>query len=201
MVALYALELKCRLWELAKRARCVTFLRDLHRLGLTGAECTSLFESGSFKRAERCGRAVVLAGDHESVLANGDHARGRSAADHCQSGHKEKYWFQLRSSSSEVHKWGRLPVECGASYREHQGMPISSPSAQEAALVAFGKAVRAERAELGVSQEELALRSGIDRSYLGAIERGEQNAGLLHLIRIASALGVSLTKIVGEAGL
>jgi len=92
-------------------------------------------------------------------------------------------------------------VECGASYREHQGMPISSPSTQEAALVAFGKAVRAERAELGVSQEELALRSGIDRSYLGAIERGEQNAGLLHLIRIASALGVSLTKIVGEAGL
>jgi transcriptional regulator with XRE-family HTH domain len=92
-------------------------------------------------------------------------------------------------------------VECGASHREHQGMPISSPSAQEAALVAFGKAIRAQRAELGVSQEELALRSGIDRSYLGAIERGEQNVGLLHLIRIASALGVSLTKIVGEAGL
>ena len=92
-------------------------------------------------------------------------------------------------------------MECGASYREHKGMPIFSPSAQEAALVAFGKAVRAERAELAVSQEELALRSGIDRSYLGAIERGEQNVGLLHLIRIASALGVSLTKIVGEAGL
>jgi len=87
------------------------------------------------------------------------------------------------------------------SYREHWGMPISSPNAQEAALIAFGKAVRAERAEQGVSQEELALRSGIDRSYLGAIERGEQNAGLLHLVRIATALNVPLARIVEEAGL
>ena len=81
------------------------------------------------------------------------------------------------------------------------GMPISSPNAQEAPLVAFGNAVRAERADQGISQEELALRSGIDRSYLGAIERGEQNAGLLHLVRIATALNVPLAKIVEQAGL
>lgn len=87
------------------------------------------------------------------------------------------------------------------SYREHQRMPISSPNAQEAPLIAFGNAVRAERSGQGVSQEELALRSGIDRSYLGAIERGEQNAGLLHLVRIASALNVPLAKIVEQARL
>lgn len=80
-------------------------------------------------------------------------------------------------------------------------MPISSPNAQEPALVAFGKAVRAKRAGQGVSQEELALRSGIDRSYLGAIERGEQNAGLLHLVRIADALKIPLSNILEQAGL
>ena len=87
------------------------------------------------------------------------------------------------------------------SYREHRDMPISSPNAQETALTAFGKAVRTERAGQGISQEELALRSGIDRSYIGAIERGEQNAGLLHLVRIAVALNIPLAKIVEEAGL
>ncbi|MCS0631652.1 helix-turn-helix domain-containing protein [Telluria mixta] len=80
-------------------------------------------------------------------------------------------------------------------------MPISSPNAQEPALIAFGRAVRAERTGQGVSQEELALRSGIDRSYLGAIERGEQNAGLLHLVRIAAALDTPLAKILAHAGL
>lgn len=76
MAALYALELKRRLRELAERAGRVTFLRDLHRLGLTSAERASLFEGSGFERAERCGRAVVLAGDHVRVLANRDHARG-----------------------------------------------------------------------------------------------------------------------------
>jgi transcriptional regulator with XRE-family HTH domain len=52
-----------------------------------------------------------------------------------------------------------------------------------------------------VSQEELALRSGIDRSYLGAIERGEQNAGLLHLIRIAAALQIPLAALMQSAQL
>lgn len=80
-------------------------------------------------------------------------------------------------------------------------MPIASPSSQDSALLAFGQAVRAERASQGVSQEELALRSGIDRSYLGAIERGEQNPGLLHLMRIAEALQVPLTSLVKAAGL
>lgn len=80
-------------------------------------------------------------------------------------------------------------------------MPITSPSSQDSALLAFGQAVRAERAAQGVSQEELAFRSGIDRSYLGAIERGEQNPGLLHLVRISSALQVPLTKLMELAKL
>jgi len=80
-------------------------------------------------------------------------------------------------------------------------MPTASPNAKEPVLVAFGDAVRAARAAAGISQEELAHLSGIDRSYLGAIERGEQNAGLLHLARIADALGVKLATLTVNAGL
>lgn len=80
-------------------------------------------------------------------------------------------------------------------------MPITSPHAKDPVLLAFGEAVRQVRSNKGVSQEELALRSGIDRSYLGAIERGEQNAGLLHLARIADALGVRLAAIIEAAQL
>jgi|AraplaF_Cvi_mTSA_1032040.scaffolds.fasta_scaffold00143_19 transcriptional regulator with XRE-family HTH domain len=80
-------------------------------------------------------------------------------------------------------------------------MPITSPSSHDPALAAFGQAVRAERAAQGVSQEELALRAGIDRSYIGAIERGEQNPGLLHLVRISQALQVPLSKLMELAAL
>ena len=80
-------------------------------------------------------------------------------------------------------------------------MPISSPNSKDAALIAFGGAMRAYRTEHGISQEDLALRSGIDRSYLGAIERGEQNAGLLHLVRIADALGTTIEVLMNAAKL
>jgi len=92
-------------------------------------------------------------------------------------------------------------VERGASYPEHPGMPITSPNAKDPVLLAFGEAVRNLRTGRGISQEELALRSGIDRSYLGAIERGEQNAGLLHLARIADSLKMPLAAIIQAAGL
>ncbi|QJE00479.1 helix-turn-helix transcriptional regulator [Massilia forsythiae] len=80
-------------------------------------------------------------------------------------------------------------------------MPSRSPHTSDTALVAFGRAVRSLRAERTMSQEELAHRSGIDRSYLGAIERGEQNSGLLHLVRIAEALGSTLGALMIKAGL
>lgn len=80
-------------------------------------------------------------------------------------------------------------------------MPTSSPYAKDPHLLAFGNAVRAIRKKAGVSQEELSLRSGIDRSYLGAIERGEQNAGLLHIKRLAEGLGISLEELIASAEL
>lgn len=80
-------------------------------------------------------------------------------------------------------------------------MPISSPNSKDPALVSFGAAVRVARTVKGIPQEELAHRSGIDRSYLGAIERGEQNTGLLHLVRIAAALETTVGELMTRAGL
>lgn len=77
------------------------------------------------------------------------------------------------------------------------GMPRPSPRhAQDPVLVAFGQAVRRARAEFGISQEELAHRAGIDRSYMSSIERGGQNVGLISAARIAKAMETSLSDLV-----
>lgn len=80
-------------------------------------------------------------------------------------------------------------------------MPISSPYSKDKTLLALGKAIRQVRKERGISQEELALKCEIDRSYMGAIERGEQNAGLLHVARIAKALDTKIERLMAVAKL
>jgi transcriptional regulator with XRE-family HTH domain len=57
---------------------------------------------------------------------------------------------------------------------------------------AFGARMRQLRKAKGLSQEALAFNCGLDRSYLGAIERGEKNVSLINIHRIASALGVEV---------
>ncbi len=61
---------------------------------------------------------------------------------------------------------------------------------KNAQLVLFGGGLRNLRISIGLSQEELAERAGIDRSYLGGIERGEHNLALINIIKIAKALNV-----------
>lgn len=56
------------------------------------------------------------------------------------------------------------------------------------AHTAFGDAIRVTRKEQGLSQEAFALKCGLDRSYYGAVERGERNVSLTNIIRIAEAL-------------
>jgi transcriptional regulator with XRE-family HTH domain len=64
-------------------------------------------------------------------------------------------------------------------------------------LVKFGSRVRAERKKISISQEELAARTGLHRTYIGAVERGERNIGLLNVFRIARALGVPAFILLG----
>lgn len=67
-----------------------------------------------------------------------------------------------------------------------------------ALLVAFGEAVRALRQRQGLSQEDFADRVGIHRTYIGDVERGERNLGLVNVGRIAAALGTSLSTLMAE---
>lgn len=57
-------------------------------------------------------------------------------------------------------------------------------------LAAFGDAVRAARGREGLSQELLADRAGLHRTYVGGVERGERNLSLLNIWALADALNV-----------
>jgi transcriptional regulator with XRE-family HTH domain len=67
--------------------------------------------------------------------------------------------------------------------------------------LAFGGAVRALREERGYRQEGFAAHAGIDRSYFGAIERGEFNVSLETIVKVATALEVTAAEVLRRAGL
>ncbi len=54
----------------------------------------------------------------------------------------------------------------------------------------LGKKIRKLRSKLGISQEELGFKSGLHRTYIGAIERAEQNVSIDNIHKIARALKV-----------
>ena len=80
-------------------------------------------------------------------------------------------------------------------------MPKASPLARDPSVVALGAAIRNARVTRGISQEELAHRASIDRSYMSSIERGGQNPGILSIVRIAHAMEMTLTELAAEAEL
>lgn len=59
-------------------------------------------------------------------------------------------------------------------------------------LIKFGQKVREERDRLGFSQEELASRAGVHRTYIGMIERAEKNITLQNIEKIAKALDIKI---------
>ena len=61
---------------------------------------------------------------------------------------------------------------------------------------AFGRAVRESRSAIGISQEALADRARIHRTYIGGIERGERNPTLIMIFRLAEALQVSADELI-----
>jgi transcriptional regulator with XRE-family HTH domain len=61
--------------------------------------------------------------------------------------------------------------------------------------IRFGKAVRSRRQKLGVSQEEFADMCGLDRTYVGGIERGERNLALINIEKIARTFRISLSEL------
>ncbi|MGA2319487.1 MAG: helix-turn-helix transcriptional regulator [Solirubrobacteraceae bacterium] len=62
----------------------------------------------------------------------------------------------------------------------------------------FGERLRSLRATKGISQEELAASSGLNRTYVGSVERGERNVSLLNIHKLAAALGVAPSTLLDD---
>lgn len=88
-----------------------------------------------------------------------------------------------------------------AVYRNHICVPNLTKQRQHPALIALGKAISNARKQQGVSQEKLALLAGVDRSYVGRVERGDNNVAVLTLLKIGQAMNVSIADLMSEAGL
>ncbi|MBK6006837.1 helix-turn-helix transcriptional regulator [Ramlibacter ginsenosidimutans] len=66
---------------------------------------------------------------------------------------------------------------------------MGSP-AEDDVKVRFGRRLAELRKSIGWSQEKLSLGSGVARSYLGGVERGQRNIALINICRLAATLGV-----------
>ncbi len=71
--------------------------------------------------------------------------------------------------------------------------PIHKGTAE---LLALGAEIRKTRQTIGISQEELAYKADLDRSYVGGIERGEHNVAIMSLVKLARALDIKVSDLV-----
>lgn len=68
-------------------------------------------------------------------------------------------------------------------------------------LISLGMAIRSQRILSDLSQEALADKAGLDRSYLGGIERGEHNIAIINLVKIARALDINACELLQLANI
>lgn len=80
-----------------------------------------------------------------------------------------------------------------------KGRPRGATSFDAPAAKAFGQALRKIRIERGLSQEQLALRAGVAPTFLGQVERGENQASFGVILKVSRTLGVSAALLVSQA--
>ena len=64
----------------------------------------------------------------------------------------------------------------------------------------LGMVIKTQRASLGISQEELAHRAGLHRTYISDLERGARNPSVESIEKLAAALQISVAKLFEQAG-
>jgi transcriptional regulator with XRE-family HTH domain len=64
------------------------------------------------------------------------------------------------------------------------------------ARILFGRALRQARENLELSQEELAERAGLHRTYIGQVERGEKNISIDNMEHLATAVGLAVWAMI-----
>ena len=65
-------------------------------------------------------------------------------------------------------------------------------------LRALGENIRKHRARRGYSQERLADLSGLHRTYIGGVERGERNISVVNIVRLAKALELRASELLAD---
>lgn len=60
----------------------------------------------------------------------------------------------------------------------------------------FGENLRRHRKAMGISQEDLADKAGLHRTYIGSVERGERNVSIDNIERLASAVGSTIQELL-----
>lgn len=68
----------------------------------------------------------------------------------------------------------------------------------ESTMITFGRNVQTLRMKLKISQEELAFRAGLHRTYIGMVERAERSISLQNAKKIADALNVQLDELLAD---
>ena len=89
-------------------------------------------------------------------------------------------------------------MHLGPSPAVRRGRPKGSKTFDAPTAIAFGRALRAARVARGVAQEQLALLAGLERSFVGKIERGENQPSLGILLRLARALECNGSELVAQ---
>lgn len=87
-------------------------------------------------------------------------------------------------------------VDTSTACPKHAGVPVDDPLPPH--RIALAKRIRTLRRERGVAQERLAQIAGVDRSWLGTVERGQRNVSLDQLAKIALALDVPLAELFAD---
>lgn len=88
-----------------------------------------------------------------------------------------------------------LTIVCGVTYILKIALCILLLAMKKDILVSFGKRIRLLRQEQGLSQEQLAFKANLHRTYIGMIERGEKNITLLNIVKLSKALEISIEKL------
>jgi transcriptional regulator with XRE-family HTH domain len=69
-------------------------------------------------------------------------------------------------------------------------------SSEKRTLKKIGETIRIHRVKNDITQEELAYQSGLDRAYVGRVERGENNISILSLLKIAQVLKIEVSSLI-----
>lgn len=85
-----------------------------------------------------------------------------------------------------------------AKSKVQRGRPKGTTTFDAPTAIAFGAVIRRRRLALGIAQEQLALLSSTDRSFVGKVERGENQPSLILILRLSKALGCSAADLIAD---